>query len=397
MKKLFLALFALAAIGAASAQTKFPLVINCNEMGADVYINNKLYTKTVPNLRIQLPPAAYNIKIAKDGFREFQATVNVAAKAAGTVLNATLESIQPQAPAQAPVGKSIIPSFGLRIACNVSGAQIFVDGNPVGTTPNDAKIPLGKHEVRVSAPGFVDFVQKIEATAFVALSVTLQGLNQSLSVSSNVNGADVLINGNPAGKTPFQAQVPGGSYSVVVKAPGFLDFAQNIVVGNGPAQVNAMLQPMSFQVNVNGNVQGALVFVNGQQSGQTPFATALPPGSYTVLVRAPGFLDYQVQVAVNGPQAINAILQPATVSWQLKLPESLVNKDLKNGRDRGIDFWIDGQQQGEQNGPVFSAGQIQAGRHTLRFAAGGIVYETQVDIQLGKSYTFEPFLGINVK
>jgi hypothetical protein len=393
MKKAFLTLVTLLALSAAFAQTKFPLRINCNEMDADVYINNKLYTKTMPNLTIQLPPAVYSIKIAKAGFNEFNQNVTVKAGNGGTLLNAVLQPLQ--APAQVPAPNALLPMFPLNINSNVAGAQVYLNGKLSGQTPFGQKVIGGTYEIRVTAPGYSEFQQRMVVRTPTQVNAVLQGSSSQISISSNVNGAEVIINGNTAGRTPFAAQMPMGSYSVQVRSPGYLDFQQNVVVGNGPVQVNAVLQSLGYQVTVNANVQGALVLVNGQQVGQVPFMTALPPGNYGIIVRAQGFMDYQAQLSVNGPQTVNAILQSAMSSYQFKIPEAFLNRDRdrdkESGGRRNIQLWVDGVLDND------FAGQLTAGRHVLRFVSGGIAVETQVDIQVGRSYLFEPFIGINVK
>ncbi len=389
MKKAFLALVTLLALGTAFAQTKFPLTIVCSEMGADVYINDKLYTKTVPNLQIQLPPAVYSIKIAKIGFNEF--SQNVTVRARGTTLNVVLQPLQP--PAQIAPPNTLLPMFPLNINSNVPGAQVFLNGKPVGQTPYGQNVIGGTYEVRVSAPGYADFNQRMNVRSPTQVNAILQGMSSQITISSNVNGADVYINGNPAGKTPFSAQLPSGSYMLQVKARGYMDYQDNIVVGNGPLQVNAVLQPLGYQLSVNANIQGALVFVNGQQVGQTPFAATLPPGNYNLIVRAQGFIDYPAQLSLNGPQTVNAILQSAMASYQFRIPESFLNRgrDKETGRDRNVQLWVDGVLDTDLQG------QLTAGRHVLRFVSGALAVETQVDIRLGRSYVFEPFIGINVK
>ena len=395
MKKLVLSLFTFLIVSSVYAQTKFPLTIICSEMEADVYVNNRLYTKTTPNLQIQLPPAVYSIKIAKAGFNEFNSNVKV--KAGGTVLSVDLQPLS--APAQIKGPTPLVPTFPLNIVSNVPGAQVFINDQFKGTTPFGQNVIGGGHyNIRVSAPGYSDFTQTVTVKSPTQLNVMLQGSSSQLIISSNVAGADVYINGNLAGKTPFQAQVPQGSYNVLVKAPGYLDFNQSVVVGGGQNQVNAMLQGMSYQVNFDANVRGAVVFLNGQQYGQTPCAANLNPGTYSVAVRAPGYVDYQAQISVNGPQALNVALQPQTAPWQFAVPNALSNRDIKPGSmDNGMQLWIDGAPQPEIAGPIFSSGQLTPGRHTIRFVSGGLSVETQVDIQAGKAYTFEPFMGITIK
>jgi hypothetical protein len=329
-------------------------------------INGRLYGNTTPNYSMLLPPGNYRITVRKNGYVDYNSTIVLSA--AGVTLQVNL--VQPgaaSAPAMVPQG--VVPN-----------------AMPNAATPRNA-IPMPN---TVPAP---DISQNNNRRPVPQI------FNYALTVAANVNGADIFINGNPAGKAPFSTQIPNGSYTILVRAPGFVDYNQNFVVNGGPVQVNAMLQGLSYQVSVNANVNGALVFINGAQMGQTPYAASMPQGNYTVLVRATGYTDYQVQIAVNGPQAVNAALQPMIATWQLKLPENYGNRDrdAKPGRFTEVQFWVDGVLQDQPQGRMAESGQIMPGRHLIRFISGGLVAETQVDIQAGGEYIFEPFIGINVK
>jgi hypothetical protein len=344
----------------ASAQARTQLSIMCNVAGAQVFLSGQVVGTTKPNLTISLRPGVYVVRVTKPGFVDFETRVSVGAK--GASIRVDLQPGSQGARNAAPGG----------VNGNQNGPRGAVEGgSPAGDT---------------NAPPPVATPAPMPAPAPLVL-------NYDLSITSNIDGADVYINGNAAGKTPFRAQVPAGSYTLQIRPAGYADYNQSIVVGNGPARVNANLQSLSYQVSVDANVRGALVFVNGQQVGQTPYAALLMPGSYTVLVRAPGFLDYQVPLNVNGPQSLNVSLQGATAPWQLRVPEGMQNKDSREGR--GIQLWIDGALQATAHGQA--SGQLAAGRHVVRIAAGDLVSETQVDVQIGKSYVFEPFLGISVK
>ena len=242
----------------------------------------------------------------------------------------------------------------LTVKCNVSGAQVYVNGRLAGyAQPNFSQLlAAGSYEITVKAKGYSDFKTTVRIGRDpVVVNATLGGpavapppqiLNHGLTVTANVNGADVYVNGNIAGKTPFSGQVPQGSYNIVVKAPGYNDYAQNVVV-NGPTRVNATLQAMNYQVSIAAaNVHGAIVFINGAQVGQSPYQAFLMPGSYTVTIKAPGFIDYQAQLNVNGPESVNAVLQPMTASWQFRIPEGFLNRDIRQGQPRHIEIYLDG-------------------------------------------------------
>ena len=314
------------------------------------------------------------------------------------------------------------PKATMQIICNVPGAQVFLAGQLIGTTtPNLVlNIRQGNYPLKIIKNGYNDFdtmvavgpggamiqanlVPKGAAPAPNTIKApntiaTPQVLNYGLSVASNINGASVFINGNPAGQTPFSSQLPNGSYTVVVRANGYMDFSQNIVINGGPFQINAMLQGQNQQLSVQCNVTGADVYINGNMAGKAPFISQVPQGSYSIVVKAAGYGDFSQNMVVgNGPATVNAMLQPMLASWQLRLPEHMLNKDIKTGQSRGIQVWVDNMLQAETLGPIVAAGQLFPGRHSIRVVSGGLAVETQVDVQAGRAYIIEPFMGINIK
>jgi hypothetical protein len=351
----------------------------------------------------------------------------------------------------------VVVSYSLSIQSNVQGAQVFINGNPAGNTPFQSSLPGGSYSVLVRAPGYLDFSQNVVVSGAAFVQANLVPISFSLSVSSNVAGADVLINGNPAGKIPFSTQIPGGSYTVVVRAPGYADFSQNIVV-SGAAQVNANLQLLTYALSVASNVSGAQVFLNGNPAGKTPFGTQIPGGSYSVVVRAPGYVDFTQDIVVSGAAQVNATLQLLT--FQLNVASSVGGAEVfLNGNRMGtapfvgmlppgvyglivrapgyLDFSTQVNMSGAQTvnaslvpSPASwqlafpeafvnrdlkgqhlaqvqlfidgtqqktQSGQVSAGRHVIRLVTGGMATETTVDLQSGKAYTFEPSLGLSVR
>ena len=391
MKKALVLLFALIAVFGAVAQTKFPLRINCNLSDADLYINDKLYTKTTPGLVVNLPPATYSIKVARTGYLEYSARVTV--PAGGTTISVTLQPIGAVSTPPSITAPNLLASTPLNVLSNIAGAEVYLSGTFVGTTPLSIKVVPAIYDVVVKAPGYRDFAQNTKIFAATQINATLSPLviQATLSVTANVQGAEVVINGNPAGRTPFSSQVPQGSSTVTVRAPGYLDFSQNVVV-SGPVQVNANLQPLQATLSVSANVQGAEVLINGNPAGRTPFSAQLPQGSYTVLVRAPGYLDFSQNLLLSGPVSVNAVLQPLAASFQVAVPEAYVNKDLKGGHWSQIMIYVDGVLQRGATG-----GQLLPGRHVIRVTSGGMAVETVVEAQAGRTYVLEPFMGVSVK
>lgn len=313
----------------AFAQNKAALQIQCNQSGAQVYVNGRLMGTTTPNLALLLPAGSYQIRLSKKGYNDFNTTVVL--PSGGTALTVTLLPKGSVAPQPAPPPQPVQPAtFGL----TVNASQPF---------------------------------------------------------------AEVFINGRSYGRAPVSTQVMPGTYSVVVRAPNMLEWSQTVSVTNAPVVLSASMRPQSNQLTVNANVAGAQVFINGNPAGQTPFSTQLPPGSYSIIIKAPGYLDYSQSFVMNGPQVIAASLQPATAMFQVSIPPSAVNTDLKGGHWSQIQIYVDGVLQRMNGNASLLDGQLFPGRRVIRIVAGGLAAETVIDVQAGRTYSIEPFLGITVK
>lgn len=287
--------------------------------------------------------------------------------------------------------KTAVPiSFELTIAVNPSNAAIFVDGAQI--KGNVATVSPGNHTIMAQAKGYLDFTTTVSVAGNMTLPITMQAATLQLSVNAaNVKGAQVLINGGQAGATPFNTQLAPGSYTVTVQAPGFLAYNESFTL-SGPRSIDVTLQPATFLLSANAiNVKGAQVLLNGSMAGNAPFNSQLAPGTYTITLQAPGFVSYSESFTLTGPKSITVTLQPAMGSISIVLPASGINTDLKGGHWSQILIYIDGVQ---QKGQMV---QVSPGKRLIKITSGGLQVEGFYDIQAGVSYTFEPFMGLNLK
>jgi len=314
MKKALLALSMLIVLGTAfaqenaqmNAQFKQPLIINCNENNADVFINDQPVAKTARNLLIRLAPGMYSVRVSKAGFEDY--------------INEQV-SVRSQ-----------------------GGATLRISLRPAPIAP--ASAPIAPAPAVVAAPAPV-------------------------IAPAPAPGGNMTMNASPA---PAQAFAP----------------AQASQGGSNRAFVGA-----SFPLNVDSNVRGAQIYVNGQLIGQAPLGLQVSRGVYEIRVTAPGYQDFVQSLNVRSPEQVNAVLQSALAYWQLLVPETAAKgsgkEAIEQGGRRGMQLWVDGAP--ERN----FTGQLTPGRHLLRLVAGDLTVERQVDVQAGRTYVFEPFLDINVR
>ncbi len=349
---------------------QYALTVNSNVSGAEVYLNGNRAGNTP--LSIQVAPGTYTVQVKAAGYNGYNQTFNVTGP---TQVNATLATVQ----------------VTLTVNSNVAGASVYLNGNLSGNTPLNLQVIAGSYTVMVRAPGYNDYSQNVAVGGNTQVSAVLSPVQFTLTVGANVQGANVFINGNQAGKTPFSTNVGAGNYTVLVMAAGYSDFSQTLSV-NGNSQVNAILVASTFPVTIDsGSLRGAQVFLNGAMVGQTPYSTNLAIGNYSVVIKAPGYADYSAQLGVRGPQSLSASLVPLMASWNLSIPDGMVNKALKEGPWAQFQLWIDGNLQQS------TSGQLPAGKHALRIVTGSLATETSLDFLAGKAYSFEPFIGLTVK
>lgn len=210
----------------------------------------------------------------------------------------------------------------------------------------------------------------------------------TITVNSNVNGADVIVNGSVQGMTPMRLQLPPGNYTFRVAKRGYNDWIQTVNV-NGDITLNANLAAPTFNLTVTSNVPAAEIFVNGANQGRGRLNQPLPPGNYQVRVAAPGYNDFTATVNLNQNQTVNAVLQPAMGTLNLIIPAEILDRREGNPYAQ-IKLHVDGS---PQNGTSL---QLTPGRHVIRVSSGGLSFERMVDITAGQAYNLEVFMGFTV-
>ena len=116
----------------------------------------------------------------------------------------------------------------LRIVTPVPDAEVFIDGASVGHAPVDRNdLPPGKHFVVVRAKGFAEWQREINLQPGPPVELTAQLSDAgTIKVISNVAGADVYIDGQRLGQTPFTTSLPAGEHFIEVKKQGYQEGAK---------------------------------------------------------------------------------------------------------------------------------------------------------------------------
>ncbi|MBN1410916.1 MAG: PEGA domain-containing protein [Spirochaetales bacterium] len=222
--------------------------IEANVTDADVYIDGKFVGQTP--ISLSLSRGAHNLRLSKAGFQDYNVRINVTRKTSYKYnMKKSGEAINTPVPIEPTSG--VFTQFKLRIDANIRGATVFIDNVQRGRTPFTMLIPVGTYNLRVTAPGYTDYNERIAISADSNFNITLEESVKyyTLQVTANVKGARLYINGHDSGKTPVSLNLAAGDYQIRVSYKNFADFEQVIRLDHD-MRINAELRSSLAQLKI---------------------------------------------------------------------------------------------------------------------------------------------------
>lgn len=120
----------------------------------------------------------------------------------------------------------------LALTSSTLGAEVFIDGDSVGTTPLKGSLTLtaDEHTLKVVKPGYAPLIDvvKIGKHKVTKVDVDLTPVAGILRVKANIKESRVFVDGKFVGEAPLEAEVGVGARAVLVSRAGYKDFFQNV-------------------------------------------------------------------------------------------------------------------------------------------------------------------------
>ena len=213
------------------------LVVESKPGGAEVFVDSQTLARTSSGGWAKVSPLApgkHALRISAAGFDDFIQAIEV--KSGETL---TVNAILTRTKEPPPI---------LFVNTNPLGAMVHVDGKLIGGTGGVGRLKIpdlepGKHLVRVSAEGYVDFEQTVELVSGKALTVTAvlerpKPATAGLILESVLRGASVTVDdrlvdkSSPGGSLNISDLTPG-QHRVQITADGYVPFEQTVELGAG--------------------------------------------------------------------------------------------------------------------------------------------------------------------
>ncbi len=166
----------------------------------------------------------------------------------------------------------------------LSGADVSLNGESIGRTPlRNVQIEPGEYVLSVQAERYQPDSQTIVVLGKQqdnAFALTLEQAWAEVSFSTTPPGAEVQLDGQALGVTPYTAEVLQGEHEVTLKLAGHKAWQDEleIIAGQNIQLTNIPLERADGLVFIRSQPSGANVTINGEFRGQTPLEVALAPG-----------------------------------------------------------------------------------------------------------------------
>jgi serine/threonine-protein kinase len=216
------------------------------------------------------------------------------------------------------------------------GAEVKIDG----ATQSDWRTPFtatavtpGPHTVIFNRNGYASETRVLEVVAGrpARLSVALKAINSTstVSIGSDPAGATIIVDDRETTHTtPAQIILSPGPHSIAVRKPGFQEAITNLDLQEGhPYSFNPILKQLDLarakethtnpiarffggggdrvNVEIHTAPRGAEISINGEVYGKTtPTKLSLPPGTYELTLRLPGYKTLHKNLTVEKGPAI---------------------------------------------------------------------------------------------
>lgn len=284
---------------------------------AQVVINNKLMGNGTWTGR--LSPGIYSLEVQMDSYRAAKQDIELNI---GDKKNFDLVPT---------------PIFGsLDIMTTPAGANIIINGNNYGTTPNTInKLLIGNYKIQLIKNGFETVFKNISIsenklneiieTLTENQQITVQNIKPKTKINgirftSSPSGAYLLRNGSIVGVTPFETnKLPDGEYTFEIRCENFEASYKKAVVNKAKCQsyyINLYGNKSSFECKEDENEEiikqktvtittipeGAFLLVDGSFVSKTPCSVDLKEGTHNIEFRRVGYNSVYKAINVDSKE-----------------------------------------------------------------------------------------------
>lgn len=282
-----------------------------------------------------------NVAIVLNNDKLGKTPINALKLEAGTyTLEASSERYQPYTTQLVIEGKDISQQLNIKLIpdwvvvivdSKPSGAEIWLNGENMGLTPQSIELDTGQYNLDLRHPDYMPFIKDFVVDAsqpFELPAAELFTKPSQIIITSTPTNANVTITGKKQGITPFRKNVnPNTKVNITLSKPGFRSSQKTVSLKPGEEKnISAVLEPILGAVVLNVSPEDAEIFINGNYRDKGNVKLSLPSTSQRLEIKKPGYKTYEKMLSPDPhtPQVLDVKL--------LRLTETNISKQTNTIR-----------------------------------------------------------------
>ncbi|MBX7100569.1 MAG: PEGA domain-containing protein, partial [Myxococcaceae bacterium] len=274
----------------AGADGDVTLKVVSTPAGAQVSVDGSTVGKTPFTGKVE--PGEHSVELTLDGYERTGKTASCVAQRDCLVSLALKE---------APITVSL--------SSTPIGATATVDGKPVGLTPVDVDLSPGKHALSLALQGH----QGVQTTLTVSrkgkrdFNFPLSAPRFQLAVQSSPPGAQLRLDGEAVGVTPWSGRTASGPHTLELSLVGFATATQDVTVLPRPLPTRAAvkLTPVPTALALSVEPKDARVLLDGKGVVANGGALPVKPGAHALEVELAGYEVQKLKVDVPKGETVS--------------------------------------------------------------------------------------------
>ena len=265
------------------------LLIEIEPKPDSIALSGKIWPVHVQG-RYLVQPGKYHLEVTKDGYHPLVKEIKVT-KSQSQIQSYTLKKK---------------PGF-LFISSNPeNGVEILIDGKRLGTTPmEEFELNAGSYSLQAFANRYQEFSTQIVIEGKdqkQELNIELLPNWSEVSINSKPEGAEIWLDGNKKGVTPFAIELLAGRYSLELLHDDYIPYATEFsVIANEALNLpTAELFTSASHLVITSTPPKAVVSIGTEEKGITPLTIKLNPNTeHTITLSKAGFRTNQHQISLK--------------------------------------------------------------------------------------------------
>lgn len=314
--------------GQTASRLKLPgfIDITSEPSGAEIFINDQKMGVTPTT--IELTAGQHTLKLRKNLYHTYSGTFELAEKE-----TKNLETFE------------LLPMFGYyEVNSKPSGAQVFLDGKSVGTTPIAEKvIQSGTHELEVTYNLYHEHTEEfaIQDGDNKKFDINLKPAFGTLIVQSQPeSGANVYVDDELVGTTPYtKERMLSGQYRVKIDKELWMGAEEIVTVYDEQTTDKTLLLTRNF-ATLTVKAPEADIYIDGKLVGKGNYEEKLQKGQYSVTAKRDKHHDASQEVHIIPGNDIDITLEPKPMLASLSVQSNPYES-------KGAEIWLNGKKQKE--------------------------------------------------